>query len=308
MQFIDKWVCKGALEQSVFLRALNVTRERLRQWRRRLGQPNLHNGLIPRAHQILTEERDAILAFHAANSLEGYRRLTYMMMDRGVAFVSPATTYRVLKAAGLIQARARQASKKGQGFKQPNAPHRHWHIDITYIKVKGIFYYLILVLDGYSRFIVSWDLRPTMTEADVEIVIQRGREAFPTARPRIISDRGTQFASRDFREFMRLVGLVHTMTSPYYPQSNGKLERCNKTIRAFLESTYLADFPDALRLIANFVDYYNVERLNSAIGYVAPADKLAGREQAIFEARDRGLQSAAERRRATRAANDQVAA
>ncbi len=308
MQFIDEWVRKGELEQSVFLKPLNLTRERLRQWRRRLGQPNLHNGRIPRAHQILPEERDAILAFHAENSLEGYRRLTYMMMDREVAFVSPATTYRVLKAAGLIKARVRRVSKKGQGFKQPNAPHRHWHIDITYIKVKGVFYYLILVLDGYSRFIVSWDLRPTMTEADVEIVIQRGREAFPAARPRIISDRGTQFASRDFREFMRLVGLVHTMTAPYYPQSNGKLERCNKTIKEFLETTYLADFADALRLIANFVDYYNVERLNSAIGYVAPADKLAGREKLIFEARDRGLQSAADKRRATRLANDQVAA
>lgn len=265
-----------------------------------MGKPNAHNGNIPRVHQILPEEREAILAYQALNSLEGYRRLTYMMMDEGIAYVSPATTYRVLKAAGRMRIRPKKQSAKGKGFNHAKEIHRHWHTDITYIKIKGVFHYLVLVLDGYSRYIVSWGLRQSMTETDVEIVLQKGREAFPDARPRVISDRGAQFASRDFREFIRLAGLVHTMTSPYYPQSNGKLERCNRTIKQYLETNYLSDYDEAVRLIAAFVEYYNNERLNSAIGYVPPRVKLEGREQEIFTKRDAGLQLAADRRRASR--------
>lgn len=166
-----------------------------------------------------------------------------------------------------------------------------------YLKIKGVFYYLTLVLDGFSRYIVGWSLRESMTEMDVEITVQQAREAFPDAKPRIISDRGSQFSSRDFREFMRLVGLTHTMTSPYYPQSNGKLERCNKTIKTYLRTAYLANVEEAKKLIGEFVNYYNTVRLNSAIGYVAPADKLAGADVEIHAARDLGLKAAAAERR-----------
>jgi putative transposase len=111
------------------------------------------------------------------------------------------------------------------------------------------------VLDGCSRYIVSWDIRTSMEEADAEIVLQRGREAYPQARPRIISDRGSQFVARDFKEFIRLWQTSHVLTSPHYPQSNGKLER-------FLQ--------DALRVSRQFIDHYNTVRLHSGIGYVTP--------------------------------------
>jgi putative transposase len=295
--FIDRWARRCGLEQAFFLRLLKISRENLRDWRQRLGTPNQHNGKVPKAHQLLPEERTAILDYYRVNSVEGYRRLTYMMMDEKVAFVSPATTYRVLKGAGALKPRIKEPSSKGKGFKQPSEAHRHWHIDITYLKVRGIFYYLTLVLDGFSRYIVGWSLRESMTEMDVEITVQQAREAFPDAKPRIISDRGSQFSSRDFREFMRLVGLTHTMTSPYYPQSNGKLERCNKTIKTYLRTAYLANVEEAKKLIGEFVNYYNTVRLNSAIGYVAPADKLAGADVKIHAARDLGLKTAAAERR-----------
>lgn len=308
VEFIDKWSKRSGLDQNFFLALLKVSREHLRQWRQRIGAPNQHNGKMPKAHQLLPEERTAILNYYKNNSVEGYRRLTYMMMDEGVAFVSPASTYRVLKSAGVLKSRIHTPSSKGKGFRQPGAPHRHWHIDITYLKIKGIFYYLTLVLDGFSRYIVGWSLRESMTETDVEITVQMAREAFPGTTPRIISDRGSQFSSRDFREFMRLVGLTHTMTSPYYPQSNGKLERCNKTVKAFLRTTYLANVDEARKFIEDFVEYYNTIRLNSAIGYVAPADKLAGRAEAIQEKRDLGLSAAAAKRRECRSREDQVPA
>ena len=73
--------------------------------------------------------------------------------------------------------------------------------------------------DGCSRAIVHGELREAMTEADVEIILQRSLEKYPHAKPRIISDNGPQFIARDFKEFIRIAGLTHVRTSPYYPQS-----------------------------------------------------------------------------------------
>ncbi len=108
---------------------------------------------------------------------------------------------------GLLERWRPAKTSKGQGFQQPLEPHEHWHLDISYVNVRGTFYYLISVLDGRSRFIVHiWELRESMKEADAEVVLQRARERFPTARPRIISDNGPQFIARDFKEFIRLFG------------------------------------------------------------------------------------------------------
>lgn len=227
-----------------------------------------------------------------------------MMIDADLVCVSPTTTYRVLLAAGLLKGRERKPSKKGKGFHQPDGPHRHWHIDITYIKIKGIFYYLILVLDGYSRFVVAWDLRERMTEADVEIVVQRGKEGFPEAQPRLISDNGSQFVAKEFKTFMAHVGMTHTTTSPYYPQSNGKLERCNKTIKAFLRTMFIADFADGLRLVAQFIEYYNTVRLHSSVGYVAPIHRLCGDDKNILESREQKLAAARAHRKQLRTRSD----
>src|SRR5437870_1887754 len=94
-------------------------------------------------------------------------------------------------------------SRKGSGFEQPPHAHQHWHIDVSYINVSGTFYYLCSILDGYSRSIVHWDLRESMTEAEIEVILQRAREKYPEAKPRIISDNGPQFIARDFKEFIR---------------------------------------------------------------------------------------------------------
>ncbi|MCP4502117.1 MAG: transposase family protein, partial [Deltaproteobacteria bacterium] len=78
-----------------------------------------------------------------------------------------------------------KASLKGTGFKQPSSPHKHWHIDIAYLNISGTIYYLCMVLDGYSRFIVHWEIRESMTEMEIEIILERARERFPNATPRI---------------------------------------------------------------------------------------------------------------------------
>lgn len=123
-----------------------------------------------------------------------------MMRDADIVAVSASSVYRVLKQAGLRQTGTAKPSKKGRGFHPPERLHQHGHVDIAYLHVAGTFFVLGSVLDGFSRFIVPWEICPQMTEAEVEIVLQRAREAFPTAHPPIISDNGPHFIARDFNE------------------------------------------------------------------------------------------------------------
>jgi transposase InsO family protein len=169
---------------------------------------NEHNALIPRDWWLEPWEKAAILEFHRAHPLEGYRRLAFMMLDADVVAASPSSVYRVLRQAGAIKPRNNKPSLKGKGFQQPLRAHQHWHVDVTYINIAGTFFYLCSLLDGYSRFIVHWEIRESMTEADVETIIQRARERFPGERPRIISDNGPQFIAKDFKEFIRICAIL----------------------------------------------------------------------------------------------------
>lgn len=270
-------------------------------WQSRYGKANENNGLIPRDHWLEEWEKQAIIDYYAQHPLEGYRRVTFMLLDAGVVAVSPSSTYRVLKKAGLLDQWNREPSKKGTGFVQPEKPHEHWHIDITYLNLGGTFFFMCSILDGYSRMIVHWELGASMKEEAVELVVQRALEKYPGVHPRIISDNGPQFIARDFKVFVRLAGLTHVRTSPYYPQSNGKKERF---YRSFKEESWRAASPESIeeasRVVGKYVRHYNEERLHSAIGYITPKDKLLGREKEIFQERDRRLEEARQRRKEKR--------
>lgn len=280
---------------------IGISRSKFHDWKRRYGKLNEHNSWIPRDWWLLDCEKRAIIDFFMAHPLEGYRRLTYMMIDADVAVVSPSSVYRVLKAAGLLRRRNVKPSRKGKGFVQPLDPHEHWHMDISYVNICGTFYYLCGVLDGYSRYIVHWEIREAMKEPDVEIILERGKEKFPEARPRIISDNGPQFVAKDFKEFIRLSGMTHIRTSPYYPQSNGKKERYHQTLKKeCIRPKCPTSLEEARRVVEKFVGEYNNVRLHSAIGYVSPGDKLEGRAEEILAERDRKLEAARERRKLRR--------
>ena len=286
------------------IRCINITRSKYYDWLGRYGKVNEHNTLVPRDFWLTDFERQAIVDYYQDNPLEGYRRLCYMMMDADIAAVSPSSVYRVLSNAGVLKKWNGKKSKKGTGFVQPLKAHEHWHIDISYINICGTFYYMCSILDGFSRYIVHWDIREAMKESDVEIILQRAREKFPDATPRIISDNGPQFISRDFKEFIRISGMTHVRTSPYYPQSNGKLERYHKTIKSTcIRVNTPLSLDDCQRLVADFVDEYNNTRLHSTIGYIAPKDKLQGRAEAIWAQRDAKLVAAREARRISRKAS-----
>ena len=297
VDFVNDFTKKTEIRIKSIVSWLQISRSKFYDWQARYGQVNEHNGKIPRDHWLLPEEKQAILDFQAQYPLEGYRRLCFMMLDWGLVAVSPTSVYRVLSNAGLLDRWNRKPSKKGTGFVQPLRPHEHWHVDITYLNIAGTFYYLCLILDGASRFLLHSDLRSQMTEQDVECILQRARELHPEAKPRIISDNGPQFIAKDFKEFIRQAGMTHVRTSPYYPQSNGKIERFNRTYKEDGFRPAAPQSPEEARQVTEkYIHHYNEVRLHSALGYITPKDALHGRAQQIWTERDRKLEAARERR------------
>lgn len=298
VEFVQYWAQRATIKTGQLVQWLGISSSKYYDWCRRQGQANQHNGQVPKDNWLEPWEKEAIKAYYHQHAQEGYRRLTYMMLDEDVVAVSPSSVYRVLSGAGLLKRWSTTTSRKGQGFDQPLRSHQHWHIDVAYLNICGTFYYLCSLLDGYSRYIVHQEIRKQMTEMDVEIIIQRAREKFPQARPRIISDNGPQFIARDFKSFIRQCGMTHVRTSPFYPQSNGKLERWHKTVKGeCIRPKTPLSLSDARRVVDQFVRYYNQVRLHSTIGYVAPQDRLTGHDRRIFAERKRKLALARQKRR-----------
>ena len=134
-------------------------------WRDRYGKVNEHNGWIPRDWWLTDWEKEAIIRFHHERPLEGYRRLTFMMLDADVVAVSPTSVYRVLKEAGLMNRHHPGSPKKGKGFTQPLGPHQHWHIDISYLNMAGTFYFMCSILDGLQPIYRAWEIREKMEKS-----------------------------------------------------------------------------------------------------------------------------------------------
>lgn len=302
VDFVHHWEERTSLQRGLFLRHLGLRRNKFNSWESRYGLENFHNGKIHRDFWLEEWEKEKISEYYRLHATEGYRAVAYRMMDEDVVAVAPSTVYRVLKSQGfLTRWNERPDSLKGTGFRQPLKPHDHWHVDISYLNLCGTFYYFMAVLDGCSRYIVHWDIRESMTERDVELVIQRARELVPDAKPRIISDNGPQFVSRDFKEFIRVSGMSHVRTSPYYPQANGKFERFNRTIKTeCIRPKAPLSLADAKRIVTDFIETYNYKRLHSSLGFVTPYDRLVGRHEEIFQARDAKLEAARARRKAVR--------
>ena len=308
MDFANCWAERTELPMAQFLRWLGLAPGKFYDWKKRYGKVTEHNGWIPRDFWLLDWEKQAIVDFYDAHSKDGCRRLAFMMLDADVVALSPSSVWRVLRGAGLLRPWNGKESKKGTGFVQPQQPHEHWHIDVSYVNICGTFYYLCSVLDGFSRAIVHWEIRESMTESEVEVILQRAAERYPAAAARIISDNGPQFIAKDFKEFIRISGMTHVKTSPYYPQSNGKIERWHQSVkRECIRPKTPLSLEDARRVIGEFVTHYNTVRLHSSIGYVTPQDMLDGRQAAIHAGRDRKLEAAREERRQRRQLNPQPA-
>jgi transposase InsO family protein len=268
VDFIHHWH-EREFNKGGLIRGLGIGMSKFYSWCERYGKDNNHNGKIPRDYWLQEWEKEKIIEFYREHPTEGYRRVSYLMLDQGLVAVSPATTYRVLANAGLLKRwNDTKTTSKGKGFAQPLKPHEHWHIDVSYLNICGTFYYFIGILDGCSRYVVHWDIRESMT-----------------------------------KEFIRVSGMTHVRTSPHYPQSNGKLERFHRTIKhECIRPNTPVSLEDAKRIVKEFIETYNNERLHSALGYIAPVDKLNGKAEEIFKARDAKLEAARSARKMEREA------
>lgn len=287
------------------LAALGLPRSTFFDWARLDGGGKAERppATTPKSHHITPLERSAVIAFAREHREMGHKRLAYAMADAGVAAVRPTTVYGILKEAGLIgRWKQTEITTHKTGFDQPSCPHEQWHTDIAYLNIMGSQYFLLSVLDGYSRAILHHEIRLKMETSDVELVIQRALDALPKGapRPRIISDNGSQYVSGQFKTFLRNTGCAHSKARVRHPQSNGKIERWHKTIKSeCVRRVALGSLDEARLILAKYVQEYNETRLHSALNYLTPADYLKGPEHiaARLAARDAAFKEADQRRR-----------
>jgi transposase InsO family protein len=268
-------------------------------WKRRKGQPTRHNGNLPKYHWLTPAEQEAIIAYCRERLEHGYRRLAYMMIDANIAAASCSAVYTTLKRANLTNPWALRGEEAKKGFDQPTRIHEHWHTDFSYVKVSGNFYYFVAVLDGFSRMILAWDLFMCMETWTVQTVVQKAKELYPSANPRLITDNGSQFISQDFKELMGFLEIKHTFIRPAHPQSNGKLERFHRTLKTeqVRVSAYF-DYDDAKNRLANWIRYYNGVRLHSALFYLTPQEVFDGKTARRLAERREKLHTACINRKA----------
>lgn len=220
-----------------------------------------------------------------------HRKLAHQIFRDEGLFVSESLVYRILKEEGLIRPRLSfKIEAKDAWQDQPQFPNEIWHIDISYIpcglneKGRTIFWYLIVVLDGYSRYVVAWDIFPDMTQERCFQVVDQAlfiAQIPADKRPKLLSDNGKQFRARKSREFFKeLLNLKQIFTTAHHPETNGKLERLFESAK--YEALYRNDYTsaqEARRILLEFFDYYNNHRLHQSLGYRTPREAYYGLNQ-----------------------------
>jgi len=182
---------------------------------------------------------------------------------------------------------------------KPKYVHHHWHTDIAYIKIGGNFYFLIMMLDGFSRYLLDWELMPDILGSSVEIFVARVKEKYPHAKPMLIHDNGSQFISLDFKSMCARLDIRQVRTRRNHPETNGKIERLNKTVK------YEAIYPnapqsyiEACNILEDYSYQHNHQRLHTSIQYLRPSDVFFGRGEKILLERNQKIEtSKAERKK-----------
>jgi len=265
---------------------------RWRQWQRCDGLES-HSGDRGRPwNRITPEEEGKILAAARESPELSSRQLAAWITDNSGFAVSESTVYRILRREGLVKRQETQLTAANEYHTKTTRPHQMWATDASYFRVVGWgYYYLVTVMDDYSRFILAWKLQKDMSANSLIEVVQEAVDATGMTdvpvkdRTKLLSDNGTGYVSRSFRDYLHLVGIGHILAAPFHPQTNGKLERYHQTIKREVNQLPY-ELPSQLeRAIADFVDYYNYRRYHKALGNVAPADVLYGRREEILERR-----------------------
>ena len=316
MNIDEKLSLLRAIESSGFsisesLRRLDVPRSTYYRWKAKFRKHG-KSGLVDKKptplrqwNKLLPEERENILTLAHKNPELSSRELSYQITDSGAFSVSESTIYTVLKEEGLIRSQNIQSFPAGPEYKvKPTHVNEQWQTDATYLLVKGWgWFYLISILDDFSRKILAWELMISMTGNDFSTVIESACENVtkllgePIIMPRLVSDRGPALISHELGDYLEEKGIGHILASPYHPQTNGKIERFHKSIKGQI-NLMVWDSPDALKAeIGQFIKHYNSKRYHEALGNVTPDDVFFGRRQSIIQKRKEVQRKTMEKRK-----------
>jgi putative transposase len=166
------------------------------------------------------------------------RQLATWITDHQSLSVGESTVYRLLKREGLVKPPVMQLLAGKEYQRKTSVPHQMWATDASYFRVTGWgYYYMVTVMDDYSRSILAWKLQGDMTTDSLIEVVQlavdvTGMTEVPLEdRTKLLSDNGSGYVSRAFRDYLGLVGIRHIRAAPYHTQTNGKLERYHQSIK-----------------------------------------------------------------------------
>jgi transposase InsO family protein len=271
------------------LAELRISRSTYYRWRQ--GQNESKGGARPWNRLTPNEER-RILAIARESPELSSRQLSAWITDNEGFAVSESTVYRILRREGLVKRQEIQLKAAKEYHTRTTRPHQMWATDASYFRVVGWgYYYLVTVMDDYSRFILGWKLQKDMSANSLIEVVQEAVDATGMTnvpvenRTRLLSDNGAGYVSRAFRDYLNLVGIGHILAAPYHPQTNGKVERYQQSLKREVNQLPY-ELPSELeKAIADFVDYYNYRRYHKALSNVTPADVLYGRREAILQRR-----------------------
>lgn len=238
--------------------------------------------------ELLNWEKQVVAQAAIAHPLVGYKRLTYMLQNDLRIGIRAHQTYSILAEFNLIYRRIPAISKELRRPAEPWAPNQVWHMDIMYVKLLGRWYYLIDIIDGYSRYLVHWTLAPTLESQAVTMTVQEALEQFDLKyRPAIVHDSGSQFMSKEWRTLMDHHGLPNIRTRVAHPESNGRIERLHRTHREeALEGASGWTCERAVQKLSRWVDYYNRDRPHLSLKGLPPVVYHFGDPEAAMEQRE----------------------
>jgi putative transposase len=312
-------VAKSGLPCSRALAQLRFPRSTYYRWLKRLSGNQLQDkkggSPIP-WNRIRPEESDRILAEARASPELSCRQLAFSLTDNAGIYLSESTIYRILKREGLIKPAEIIGFKAAKEYhRKTKRPNELWATDCCHLRVMGWgWYYLVTVMDDFSRLILGWEPQVDMAGASLEEVVQQavdftGMTEVPLEdRTVLLSDNGAGYISQQFNEYLRLVGIRHITASPFHPQTNGKIERYHRSLKEEINKVPY-DLPSELKAaIGGFVEYFNYRRYHEGLGNVTPWDVYTGRHLEILKKRrdvkSKTLQERKDYNRAARGGNN----
>lgn len=294
------WPIKRTLKQ------LGVSPASYYRWQKEAERTRAAPARPVQAYEATDEEKRAVRAYALKHSGIRHRELAWRMVDEEVVCLSPSTVYRILKGENLVCPWRRRTKRTREEEEKAKRPDEIWATDLMYVQIGGRTYYLVTFLDEYARLIVHHALVASMDGITVSVEAQgaierllneRGGEIPAGGMPRMRSDNGSCYISREFRGVLDEHHLGHQRIKPHCPEENGVIERSNRTLREALDDAELTDLFQARDAIAGIVKWYNEERLHSSLGYLRPIDYYRGDPAALHEQRRRKMAEARHRRR-----------